>query len=207
MDALTAAATAVASFLIGSFPSAYLFVRASHGKDLRREGSGNIGALNSFEVTGSKKVGLLVLLTDLIKGAVPAGLANLLFPQEYLLAALALLFVVLGHNYSPWIGWKGGRGLAPAAGGALVLNPAFLLYWAGLWLFTRVFSRDVHVGNLAATVFAPVLVFLLPGVTDALTRYQDVTVWEHRAVSLAISLMVFLRHLEPFRVLLRGSGK
>jgi glycerol-3-phosphate acyltransferase PlsY len=207
MEATAAAATAVTSFFIGSFPTAYVFVRASHGRDLRREGSGNIGALNSFEVTGSKKVGLLVLLTDLVKGAAPVGLANLLFPQEYLLAALALLFVVLGHNYSPWIGWKGGRGLASAAGGALLLNPAFLLYWAGLWLLARVFSRDVHVGNLVATVSAPVLVFLLPGVTDALTRYQDVTVWEHRAASIAVSLLVFLRHLEPLSALLHRNRK
>ncbi len=156
-DAPFLAVAALAAYLIGSIPTAWLLVRRAMGRDLREEGSGNIGALNAFEVSRSRKVGITVLLIDLVKGAVPMLLVGWVVPDHAMVAGTAYIALVAGHNFSPWIGFRGGRGLAPAAGASLVFNPHLLIMWALMWVVTFVPRRRVHDGNLGATLLAPVL--------------------------------------------------
>lgn len=202
---LPTAAVAAASFLIGSIPTAYLMMRR-RGLDLRREGSGNIGALNAFEVSRSRSIGIAVLGLDLLKGALPVLVVQWVLHGDYVLAVTALLGTVIGHNYSPWIGFKGGRGLASAAGGTLVFDASFLIFWVGVWLLSRIFSRNVHVGNIAATVLAPFGVLLLPAFSDYFSTYAGVAPAVRSIAAFTLCCVIFLRHIAPLRVLLRSSA-
>ncbi len=195
------AVIAVLSFLLGSIPTAYLIVRRSQGKDLRNEGSGNIGTLNAYEVTRSRRVGVLVLVIDLLKGAIPILLIRLLFPEDFSGAATALVAVVLGHNYSPWIGWKGGRGLAPAAGASLAFNPLMFLVWGLLWLAAYGKSRDIHFGNIAATVLSPFVALLAAPVFSATSLFPVPSEYSVGMVFFLLCILIFIKHLEPLRQL------
>ncbi|MBI5647904.1 MAG: glycerol-3-phosphate acyltransferase [Ignavibacteriae bacterium] len=176
------------------------------GLDLRREGSGNIGALNAFEVSRSRSIGIAVLGLDLLKGALPVLVVQWVLHGDYVLAVTALLGTVIGHNYSPWIGFKGGRGLASAAGGTLVFDASFLIFWVGVWLLSRIFSRNVHVGNIAATVLAPFGVLLLPAFSDYFSTYAGVAPAVRSIAAFTLCCVIFLRHIAPLRVLLRSSA-
>ncbi|MFZ1730588.1 MAG: glycerol-3-phosphate acyltransferase [Bacteroidota bacterium] len=193
---------ALLSFLVGSFPTAYLIVRRRQGKDLRLEGSGNIGTLNAYTVTRSRSVGVLVLLIDLCKGAIPVLLIKLFFPEDFTGAGIAFLFVVAGHNYSPWIGWKGGRGLAPAAGASLAFNPLFLLLWGILWMAAFWKTRSIHFGNIAATVLAPFVVLFADSVFIVASLFPVPTRYSMFLVFFPLCALVFIKHLGPLRELI-----
>ena len=113
----------VVGYLLGSFPTAYLMVRLKSRVDIRKAGSGNVGTLNSFMVTKSKGVGVVVLLLDLLKGVAAVTIAPLFGASDPFLAqTVAGAAAVAGHNFPVWLGGKGGRGLATGAG--VMLPPA-----------------------------------------------------------------------------------
>ncbi len=196
---------AILSFFIGSIPTAYLLVRRHSGKDLRAEGSGNIGALNAFEVSRSKRVGILVLLIDMIKGAAPLVAVHLIFGDDFIAGSLALIFIVAGHNYSPWIGFKGGRGLASAAGATIFYNPFLLFLWAVSWVIAFAIRRDVHVGNIAATILAPIIGWSLPAVTAHFMQFTCPDQTYLTLTSFLLFGLIFLKHLGPLKDLLRKT--
>ncbi len=115
------AGSVVLAYLLGAFPTAYLVARWLRGIDVRRVGSGNAGALNVYRQLGWRAAAP-VLLVDAAKGAAAASLARLLgAPEEALY--LAAVVAVVGHNWSLFLGFSGGKGVAPALGALLVLLP------------------------------------------------------------------------------------
>jgi acyl phosphate:glycerol-3-phosphate acyltransferase len=170
------------AYLLGSIPFGYLVAKAK-GVDIRTAGSGNIGATNAMRVLG-KPAGIAVLLLDALKGWVAAGMfAD--FAAQHLFAApsagltaqcqvLAGVAAVLGHNYTCWLKFKGGKGIATTAGVYLVLAPWALLIALGVFLLAVVTTRFVSVGSIAAAVALPVAAgftqknLLVDGVTVAL---------------------------------------
>ncbi len=168
------------AYVIGTFPTAYLLVKLAQRIDLRRAGSTNIGALNAYEVTGSRLIGASVALIDMLKGALAVwvsyniGLhyANVFDP--FLFKSLGLIGVVAGHNYNLWLSLSagklsGGKGLAAAAGGLLLTMPLLIPLWIvthyiGRWLFAQWRGiNDVIPGNVFATSLFPVFAWLLYG--------------------------------------------
>lgn len=192
------------SFLVGSVPTAYLLVRRGTKKDLRVEGSGNIGTLNAFEVTRSKRIGVAVLLIDLAKGALPQLVLLIVHPGDVITEAAALLGVVLGHNYSPWIGWKGGRGLAPAAGASLLFAPLFIVLWCLYWLAAYWRTRDVHIANIAAILLSPFTVLVASEVFRYVRPHPMPDAVAFVTTLFLLSVLVMLRHLGPLATLLRS---
>jgi glycerol-3-phosphate acyltransferase PlsY len=151
--------TALVAYFIGSIPTGYLFARA-RGVDIRSVGSGNIGATNVFRILG-KTAGITVLLIDALKGFLPAKF--LLFgvtpeTHEYH-AMVAGLFAILGHNYTCWLRFKGGKGIATSAGVLIALVPAALLIALGAWLIVFGLSRYVSLASILAAVVLPFAVF------------------------------------------------
>ena len=140
MSLTLAFVTALGAYLIGSIPSGYLLGRAK-GVDLRKEGSGNIGATNALRVLG--KWGYVVFAADIFKGWLSVTLAYLLGyryapDQAVLLAIIGALFAVVGHNFPVWLRFKGGKGIATTAGIMLALFPPLvflmaLVIWTGLF--------------------------------------------------------------------------
>ena len=186
-------------YLIGSIPFAYIFAKQIGGKDLRTEGSGNIGTLNSYEVTGSKLVGVLTLIFDVLKGALPTWLASLYFSDAIVLPLAVALIV--GHCFPVWLRFKGGRGLATAAGITLALNWLLLILWCAGFGIGMLIKRQVHVGAVTACIFTATALMIVP--LDILYWFNllDVPVDHVRNGAWLILFVILLRHIEPMLAL------
>jgi glycerol-3-phosphate acyltransferase PlsY len=158
---VSALAVACVAFLVGSFPSGVVLTRLLTGRDVRDVGSGNIGAANAVRA-GGFKVGAAVALADILKGVIPVLLGRWigLGASELALVALA---AVLGHDFSLFLRFKGGKGVATTLGVALVLAPLAtalaMITWVGILLPWRISS----LASLVALAFLPVYVWLTGG--------------------------------------------
>jgi glycerol-3-phosphate acyltransferase PlsY len=155
-------------YLVGSVPTGYLLGR-TRGLDIRRHGSGNIGATNVWRVMG-RNYGLIAFASDFLKGFLPLFLLRTLgFPAigswtVSLLLVLCGLAAIIGHNYTPWLGFKGGKGIATSAGVLGALMPWVLAVALSLWIIATLLTRMVSVGSiLAAASLAPLAFFFYPG--------------------------------------------
>ncbi|MSU85858.1 MAG: glycerol-3-phosphate 1-O-acyltransferase [Pedosphaera sp.] len=178
------------AYLAGSLPTGFLVARAMR-VDITQVGSGNIGATNVFRVLG-KGPGALVLIVDLLKGAlavlVAPMLAAAMTPTDSLaLPALAALGAVLGHNYTCWLGFKGGKGVATSAGAMAALIPPAFGVTVITWLLVFFLSRYVSMASIAAALILPVAtIFTVSGPTRwPLVAFTSalaaLAVWRHRA--------------------------
>jgi len=165
-------------YLLGSIPFGLLLTRAFGAGDLRRIGSGNIGATNVLR-TGHKGLAAATLLLDLAKGYAAVVLAGHLFPGDELLAAAAVFF---GHCYPVWLGFRGGKGVATLMGIVLAIHWPCGLVYAIVWLGLLAGLRISSVAGMAAAISAPVSAALL-GRFDAvpvLLALMLVVLWKHR---------------------------
>src|SRR5688572_13677091 len=137
------------------------------GVDIRNVGSGNIGATNVFRFLG-KGPGIAVLLIDVLKGFLPAKFLPALFlhgvtagePKYQYLSIVAGLFAVLGHNYTCWLRFKGGKGIATSAGVVLAWVPIALLITLGSWIVVFAVTRYVSLASVLAALVLPIAVWL-----------------------------------------------
>jgi glycerol-3-phosphate acyltransferase PlsY len=196
--------TALLAYLLGSIPTGFLVARAK-GVDIRKVGSGNIGATNAFRVLG-KAWGVAVLLIDFAKGLfacllVPGmvrGFLNLAVNEEGViqLALVAAVCAVLGHNFTVWLRFKGGKGIATTAGALAALVPWALLVGLGVWVVCFSLTRYVSLGSIAAAVTLPVATWLT---TNGNSRVP-LTV-----VTAALGVMAILKHRSNIQRLLAGT--
>ena len=140
--------TTIISYLLGSFPSGYILTKLFYRKDIREEGSGNVGTLNSLRVTKSKPLSIAVLFIDVTKGYVALLIAGfLIIPEYFIVPALA---VIIGHMYPVWLGGRGGRGLATLAGVFLFLKPEIVgIWWVIFGLLYILMRRYIISGMIA----------------------------------------------------------
>ena len=149
-----------AAYLVGSIPTGYLVARA-RGVDLRAHGSGNIGATNAFRVLGTVP-GILVLLIDAFKGVAavlwipPLVAARVDSGPATYLPLVAGVCAILGHNYTCWLRFKGGKGVATTAGVMGALLPLALLVALATWFVVLVSSRFMSVASITAAVVLPI---------------------------------------------------
>ncbi|MFN0158137.1 MAG: glycerol-3-phosphate acyltransferase [Bacteroidota bacterium] len=150
-------------YLLGSVPTAYLLVRWKSKIDIRQAGSGNVGTLNSYLVTNSKAVGAVVLVLDVLKGSVAVLCARAIWNDGVAEIAAAGVGATIGHTFPVWLGFKGGRGLATAAGVMFVVAWKIVAVWGIFWFLGHRLSRDVNVGSTVACLFTLGVILLLPG--------------------------------------------
>jgi glycerol-3-phosphate acyltransferase PlsY len=181
-------------FLSGSIPFGFVLAKLFLGVDVRTVGSGNIGATNVARA-GGRKMGIAVLALDVLKAVLPMLAARALLASEGAVALVGLA-AFLGHVFTPWLGFHGGKGVATALGVFFVLVPAAAL--AGLAAFGIAYgaTRISSLGSLAGTATcAGVAVFAKgPGSTVA---------W----VAFALAAVIFLRHRDNIQRLVRGEEK
>ena len=140
-------------FLIGSLPTAFLVGKIAQGKDLRKLGSGNIGATNAFRVLG-KKAGFFVFAVDFAKGYLPVLFAKPFFSgQEHWVWLVAA--PILGHIFTPFLGFRGGKGIATGAGALLALGSDLFLFSLAVWVLFFLLFRIVSVGSLVSSALLP----------------------------------------------------
>jgi acyl phosphate:glycerol-3-phosphate acyltransferase len=148
---------ALLGYFVGSLPLGFLLARGRRGIDLRRVGSGNVGAANVYRTAG-RWLGVAVMLVDVAKGAGSALLAGALFaPVEEHAEALAGLAAVVGHIYPVWLRFVGGKGVAVAFGVFSVLAPMATAVAAIVFVATTWITRYVSLGSVLATVTLPAL--------------------------------------------------
>ena len=148
---LCPAQIAMIAYLIGSIPFGWLMGKLFFKEDIRASGSGNIGATNALRRFGTK-AGVIVLLLDLSKGLVVMGLANRYLMPQSLDYTLAAAFVILGHIYPIWLGFKGGKGVATAAGAFIMIAPLPLVIALLAFIITVFISRYVSLGSIVAAL-------------------------------------------------------
>lgn len=186
-----------ASYLLGSIPFGMVMSRLFGGGDVRRAGSGNIGATNVARVAGPVP-GLLTLLLDAGKGWLAVWLAMRLLHGQALDTVLAGWFAMLGHCFPVWLRFRGGKGVATAAGVFLALCPFAMLAAAVLFLLVAGFWRYVSLGSIAAAAAIPLLVYLLWAPHFAPPESVTIT-------SLAIAALVIYQHRGNIARLARGE--
>ena len=142
------------AYVLGSVPWGFLVVRLFHGVDIREFGSGRTGTSNVLR-TGGLKSAALVLMLDLSKGALAVLLAKVVADASAADVTAGLL-VLAGHNWSLFLGFKGGRGIMPAAGAVLIISPIALALCVLAWAVTARITRYVSVASLAGVTMAVV---------------------------------------------------
>lgn len=182
----------VGAYLLGSIPTGYLVARAK-GIDIRTVGSGNIGATNAFRVLG-KPAGIFVLVADALKGfAACTLLANIILkafdvpasPFDYAMTerVTAGIVAVLGHNFTCWLRFKGGKGIATTAGVYFAVAPLSVSIALALWIIAFVATRYVSVASIVAAVALPTAVWINhPSVAlgIATTALGALAIWKHK---------------------------
>jgi len=197
VPAISYIATALLGYLLGSISTGFLVARA-RGVDIRTVGSGNIGATNAFRVLG-KGLGIFVLLMDALKGwiAVQVGayFINRLLPGAALdnLRITAGIAAILGHNFTCWLNFKGGKGIATSAGVLIALVPWALVIILSIFIILFLTTRFVSVGSIAAS-------FSLPFATWFTTKDVGLTI-----VTGAMGALAILKHRKNIQRLLNGT--
>lgn len=202
---ISLAAVLLVSYLAGSIPFGFIIGKC-HGVDIRREGSGNIGATNVTRVIGPWW-GKLCFLLDFLKGFLASGAVILLTGSGTfsdpagILPVAAALALVLGHIYPVYLKFKGGKGISTAAGAVFPLCPLAVLIALAVWIVLFLTTRYVSVASIAAAAVLPVTavilyLFKLPGATDSLP-----------VVVLFILLgdLAILKHISNIKRLLNGT--
>jgi glycerol-3-phosphate acyltransferase PlsY len=192
---------AVAAYLLGSFPTGYLVARA-RGIDIRAVGSGNIGATNVFRMVG-KTAGVFALIIDGLKGyaactwlcdwvlALPGGPTT----NTELYRILAGITAVLGHNFTCWLKFKGGKGIATSAGVYFALAPLAAGVALSTWIIVFALGRYVSVASIAAAVALPTAVWLTQD-----NRFLGI-------VTTALGLLAIYKHKGNIQRLLNGTER
>lgn len=180
----------VLSYLLGSIPTGYIMASGT-GVDIRRSGSGNIGATNVARTLGWKK-GFLTLAIDAAKGLIPVLVAFGL-SLGTAAAACAGLAAFLGHLYPIFLGFRGGKGIATALGVFLGIMPLVAVVLVCVFLILVGVSRQVSLGSVTAAGLAPIVAWLL--------GYPMPTI----GVSLVIGALAIMRHRENIRRLIAGA--
>ena len=196
----------IIGFLLGSLPTAYIILKKVRGIDITSTGTGNVGAMNSFEITNSRIIGLFVFIIDALKGLLSVYLTLLFSPIDFAFPALALLFAVLSHCFNPWLGFKGGRGLATAAGGGLLLFPFMVVSWVVLWVIIYLARKDILLANVWANFMTLVIIFLSGNVAFKYSYPQADSISSLMLFSSALLIIVFIKHIEPMKELFKNKS-
>lgn len=196
---------ALGCYLIGSIPTAFLLVRRQAGVDIRSAGSGNVGGFNAYTVTNSRWIGIAVGVLDGVKGIVAVLIAGWLTDWNFWMQSTGLIAALIGHNYSVWLKFKGGRGLATAAGGSLMLGAPGLVVWGTVWLATYKITNDILRGNIVAILLTPVLLFTIPDTWLASVIPARIAPTDYVTMMCFVSIVHLLRHLDVVKDIAGGS--
>ncbi len=199
----------ILSFIIGSIPIGMIIAKIK-GVDLRKIGSGNIGATNVLRAIG-KESALITLFGDIAKGAIAVllarhllsnlnvqithfgGLETYITKPQLLIEGLVGLLAILGHNYSIFLRFKGGKGVATSLGVLLVISPQAALITITIWLFTLARSGYSSLASMVSFGTLPVVIFIVDRSNEKIL------------IAAIIAILIFIRHIPNIKRLLAGT--
>jgi glycerol-3-phosphate acyltransferase PlsY len=200
---LTLTVLVVGSYILGSIPFGYLAGRLA-GVDIRKAGSGNVGATNVVRVLG-KRYGYPVFALDVLKGFGPVKISMLMapgLPPEWnspeIFGILAAISTVLGHLCPPWLRFKGGKGVATSAGALFALAPVGTLIAVAIWVIMFWLTRYVSLASITAAILLPIVILVV--------RSKDQNKGKPLVYSSAcVAAVVVWRHRSNLSRLIRGT--
>ncbi|MEM6858892.1 MAG: glycerol-3-phosphate 1-O-acyltransferase PlsY [Pseudomonadota bacterium] len=188
---------AILGFFLGSIPFGLILTRAAGLGDVRKIGSGSIGATNVLR-TGNKGLALATVLLDAGKGVAAVLIAGQIWPGAAGLAGIAAVGAVAGHCYTPWLKFKGGKGFATAAGVCGALAWPLMLLCAAVWAAAIAITRTSSIASLTAVSVAPVAAFIAPVL--GFEAYVPLFV-----PLLAIQVIVLIKHNKNIKRIFAGQ--
>ena len=193
---------AILAYLLGSVNFSIIISKKMAGFDVRKKGSGNAGTTNVLRSVG-KKAAILTLICDILKGVVAiliAFIVGRIFTalDSSLLVQVAAVFVIIGHTFPVFFGFKGGKGIATSLGVIMIFNWNIGLICLIFALILMAATRMVSVGSLAAAVLFPVLVILMPKVNYLVEG-------DHIVFAIILALIVIFNHRSNIKRLIAGN--
>lgn len=187
----------VVAYLLGNISTSYIVARKLAGVDIRTQGSGNAGSTNVLRTMG-KKAGALTFGGDVLKGVVAVGFARILAyymkADQVTCAYIAVVAVVIGHNWPAFLGFKGGKGVATSLGSMLAINPVLALTCLAAFIIIVLVSKYVSLGSVLGICLSPVLMLI---------THNTKGIW----VTLFLSASVVYTHRANIKRLLNGTER
>jgi len=198
---LIGGAICLLSYFLGSIPTGYLVGR-SQGIDIRQHGSGNIGATNIFRTLG-KKYGIFVFVCDALKGLLAVRLAmvfshHLQGIPEAIAGIMGAICCILGHNFTCWLNFKGGKGIATSAGVLIGMLPLASLALVAVWAVIFYTTGYVSLASIIAAA-------ALPGIVFAMLVFGWLSGWPYFYFALVVGVIAIWRHRTNIQRLLNGT--
>jgi len=186
----------VIAYFMGSIPTGVVIGKKFKGIDIREHGSKNTGATNAYRVLG-KKFGIIVLLSDALKGYLPVFLAALMGIQGWQLILVGVMTIV-GHTLSLFLKFKGGKGVATSLGVFLYLVPHIVLILLAVFIVIAYFTKYISLASVSVAGLFPILVLFMP-INPELGK------WNMFIFALVIGLFVIFKHRSNIKRLLEGN--
>ncbi len=182
----------ILAYLCGAIPFGYIIAKIFKHIDIRKQGSGNTGATNVYR-TISKPLGILTLILDALKGFIPVYLVTLTNPSSYWIVIAVALVTILGHIFTVFLNFKGGKGVATACGAFLAMNSLAVLICFSVFVIILLIFRYVSLASIFAAIMLPISLYLLHSSSELLV------------FSCVISVLVIVRHISNIKRLLNGT--
>ena len=187
----------IVAYLLGNISTSYIVAKKLAGVDIRTQGSGNAGSTNVLRTLG-KKAGALTFIGDVLKGLIAVLLAKFIAYIAHLdqatCAYIAVVAVVLGHNYPVFLGFKGGKGVATSLGSMLGMNPIIALTCLGFFIIIVAITKYVSLGSILGIGLSPIIMMINHNNKGVL-------------VTLFLTISVVLTHKENIKRLLKGTER
>jgi len=207
---ITYGAVILASFLLGSIPTAYLVVKKLKGIDIRTVGSKNVGATNAGRILGNQWF-VLIMIVDAAKGAAACFLMMIVIKLagfndgDFFSKGVPVIFAgaaaIVGHTFTPWLGFKGGKGAATALGVFLVLAPLTTLVCAVIFSLIVLLTRYISLGSILASVVLPIGIFFEHRPFHETGKDATVLFF----IALAIAIFITYKHRDNINRLVKGK--
>lgn len=183
---------AIAAYILGSIPFGVVSAKTK-GIDLTKTGSGNIGATNALRALG-KGPAIITLLGDMLKGTAAVAIARL-FAIDPLYEGIIGLVAILGHNFSLFLNFRGGKGVATSIGVLLIYSPLAAILTLAIWLLVVLLTRISSMGALVAFILLPINIILFDN--------KDIKL----IVSILIAVLIFVKHIDNIKRIVKGTEK
>lgn len=187
----------IISYLLGNISTSYIVAKRLAGVDIRTQGSGNAGSTNVLRTLG-KKAGAMTFIGDILKGVISVWISKLIASiygiDPVTSAYLAVVFVVAGHNWPAFLGFRGGKGVATSLGAMLAMNPVIALICLGVFIIIVLLTKYVSLGSVVGISMSPVIMILLKNKAGII-------------VTLFLSISAIYTHRQNIKRLLDGTER
>ncbi|MGX7196629.1 glycerol-3-phosphate 1-O-acyltransferase PlsY [Enterococcus olivae] len=190
----------LAAYLLGSIPSGVWIGKLFFKKDIRDFGSGNTGTTNTFRVLG-KKAGIVVMAMDILKGTLATSLP-MIFHETTLNPLWFGVAAILGHTFSIFVGFKGGKAVATSAGMLLAYQPLFFLYSTAIFVVALFVTSMVSLSSMIAAVLITLSTIFLSAIAPVILPTHD---WLLTIIAVAVTAFIFYRHKENIQRIKDGT--